>query len=446
MAWSRHLGLALAALLLACVPACKSRSCVPEPIALRHDLIDLCGGAHDRPPAPAGMTREVMDACLRRAAGHHPPGARPYQFLALSGGGLWGSFGVGVLNGWTASGTRPVFDVVTGISVGSIQATAAFLGPQYDEQLREDTVGVERKDILRRRPLAALLCAPSVFDADRLARRLERGITPQMLREVAEAHAQGRRLYVGTCNLDTGGLVIWDMGLIATRGTPEALDLYRKVILASASIPGVMPPVELPVEIDGKRHTELHVDGATADDIFFRSFMVLELNRRAGNPSPFAPPGSRLTIINNGKLIRDPKCVKPKLAKILVEANDAVLTNKRRDEMSHLFLHCLETAVDYRLTMVPDDVKLSSTTALGIKRDDQELLYALGNKIGLDAAAGGGWRDTPPGHALEPEALPRSGLKFATPPGDGCGRPSPAVIPPAATGQTSASSPPTPGR
>jgi predicted acylesterase/phospholipase RssA len=415
MAAIRHLGLLAAALLLALVPACKHRrACVPEEVAGR-SLTDLCGGPSATEPAPTTLSREVMDGALRRAA--HPPGSRPYHCLALSAGGLYGSFGVGVLHGWTESGARPRLDVVTGISVGAIQATYAFLGPEYDARLREEIVGVERQDILRPRPLLTLLCAQSVYSADRLARRLDESVTPEVLAAVAKAHAAGRRLYIGTCNLDTRSLVIWDMGAIASRGTPEALDLYRKVVLASASIPTAMPPVELPVEIDGKRFTELHTDGATADDVFFRAFMVADLNRAAGVQSPYAPPGSRLHVINNGKLYIAPKCIKPKLFPIAAAANTSIVYNKKRDEMYRMFLHCMETGVDFLLALVPSEMELSATSALGIKADDQERLYEEGYRTGVGADTGKGWRDTPPGTDSGQQVLPRSGTRFATRPG-----------------------------
>ncbi|MFO0841773.1 MAG: patatin-like phospholipase family protein [Gemmataceae bacterium] len=416
---SRHLGLLLAAA-AAVTPACvHRRPCVPDDLVRNNKLIDLCGEPDAHAPVRAGLAREVMDLAVRRSAAAHPPGARPYHFLALSGGGLYGSFGVGVLNGWTASGTRPAFDVVTGISVGSIQSTFAFLGPQYDEMLREEIVGVEREDIVRRRCLLTVFCSSSLFTAERLKARIWRAITPQILCEVAAAHAQGRRLYVGTCNLDTSGLVIWDMGAIAKRGTPEALDLYRKVVLASASIPTAMPPVELPVEIDGKCHTELHTDGATADDVFFRDFMVADLNRAAGANTPYATPGSRLHVINNGKLYIPPKCIKPKLFPIAAAANTSIVYNKKRDEMYRIFLHCMETGVDFLLARVPAEMELSATNALGIRSEDQQRLYQVGYEMGLGAHTGQGWRSTPPGTDPDQQVLPRSGLRFATEPRSG---------------------------
>jgi hypothetical protein len=416
MAANRCLGLLIAAL-LATLPACKHhRPCVPEEVTKHSRLVDLCAEPDGHAPVRGGLSREVMAGAIQRTAGHQPPGARPYKFLALSGGGLYGSFGVGVLTGWTASGTRPAFDVVTGISVGSIQSTFAFLGPQYDELLRQEIVGTERQDITRRRPLLVALCSTSLFTTRELEQRINRAITPEILAEVAAAHAQGRRLYIGTCNLDTRGLIMWDMGAIATRGTPADLDLYRKIVLASASIPGAMPPVELPVEIDGKRYTELHTDGATADDVFFRPFMVADINRMHGVPTVYAPPGSKVYVINNGKLYIDPDCTRLKLLPIALAANTSQVYNKKRDEMYRVYLHAAEVGVDFQLALVPRELELDARGALSVRADDQQLLYETGYKIGLGTPTGEGWRDTPPGTDPVQQVLPRAGTRFVTEP------------------------------
>ena len=216
---SAQLGLALVALgLVAGVPACApKRACVPAEIATSRDLIDLSQPAGAHAPVSPGMIREVSAEFRRRGAAAHPQPGRPYHFLALSGGGLYGSFGAGVLVGWTEAGTRPAFDVVTGISTGSLIATFAFLGPEYDRVLMKYAGGIERKDYLRLRPVARIPFRDAVFSSDPMARSLAAEITPEVLCAVAREHAAGRRLYVGTSNLDTRRLTIWDMGAIAAR-------------------------------------------------------------------------------------------------------------------------------------------------------------------------------------------------------------------------------------
>jgi hypothetical protein len=47
-----------------------------------------------------------------------------------------GAYGAGVLSGWSELGNRPEFTLVTGISTGALTAPFAFLGSDYDEQLK----------------------------------------------------------------------------------------------------------------------------------------------------------------------------------------------------------------------------------------------------------------------------------------------------------------------
>jgi len=399
--------------------ACTRRDCVPDSIAQDRNLRDLCAveGAHA--PVESGLTREVAAEFRRRSEGQHPPGARPYTVLALSGGGLYGSFGVGLLNGWTESGTRPEFDVVTGISTGALMATYAYLGPAYDGALRENLLGIERADILRRRSIVRIPFADAIFTSRPLARKIEQAVTPQLLAEVAQAHAAGRRLYIGTTNIDSRRLVIWDMGAIASRGTPEAAKLYRDVVLASSSIPGAFPPVRIKVEVDGRRYEELHVDGGASDEVIFRAFMVGDLNRRLGAPGAQAPPGSVLYVVTNGKLYAESKCIRPRITDALGAASRSVLYAKARDELYRIYLNCLETGMDFRLVAVPQEVHVAASGTLGPSPADQARLYQVGARFGAHPGSGEGWRDVPPGTDPAEQAMPRAGTRFTTSPVSG---------------------------
>src|SRR5262245_17824293 len=159
-------GLALALAAAGC-----GRACVPEPpSSTARNWVDLTLPPDAHAPVGPGALREVAAEFRRHAATTQQPGGRPYQFLALSGGGLYGAFGVGVLSGWTESGTRPQFDVVTGISTGAVMGTFAFLGPEYDSILRENAVGLERRDILRLLPLVGVPIRDGIFSARPFAR------------------------------------------------------------------------------------------------------------------------------------------------------------------------------------------------------------------------------------------------------------------------------------
>lgn len=395
-------------------PGCNRRHCVPAEVADRKYVDVSCGAEAHAPVAPSRI-REVEAEFYRRTAAN-APAARPYQFLALSGGGMYGAYGVGVLTGWTESGTRPEFDAVTGISTGALMATFAFLGPQYDATLYEAMVGVERDDILGIRFRPGMVVTESVFHNRPIRRMLERYVTADILAQVAAAHAAGRRLYVGTTNLDSRKLIIWDMGAIASRGTPESLELYRTILLASASVPVAFPPVRIPVEVDGRCYEELHVDGGASDEVIFRPFMVTDLNRANGVPGGVAPAGSVLYLINNGKLYADPSCVRPNLFSLLNATAFSIIYGKTRDEHYRIYLNCLETGVLFRSTAIAREVPVGAAGALGVDEASQREFYRLGVEAGRVPGQAPGWRDLPAGTDTSEQTMPRSGTRFVTVP------------------------------
>lgn len=82
---------------------------------------------------------------------------KPHNYLAISGGGANGAFGAGLLLGWSATGTRPEFTMVTGISTGALTAPFAFLGPDYDNTLKTVYTTTSTKDIVNtRNPVTAV--------------------------------------------------------------------------------------------------------------------------------------------------------------------------------------------------------------------------------------------------------------------------------------------------
>lgn len=178
--------------------------------------------------------------------------SRP-KILALSGGGEDGAFGAGVLTGWSETGRRPAFDLVTGVSTGALMAPFAFLGPSQDRELRRIYTTYGEDDILRRR-IPGGLVSDALASSAPMRALIARHLPDDLIAWIAREHDGGRRLFVVTSNLDTGRAWVWDMGAIARAGHGE---LFRAVTLASASIPGLFPPVTL--RIGDARET--HVDG-----------------------------------------------------------------------------------------------------------------------------------------------------------------------------------------
>jgi hypothetical protein len=218
---------------------------------------------------PSTIRTETTDSdflkenAIARSAALSKASDRTVDILALSGGGAGGAYGAGVLTGLTLAGSRPRFEVVTGVSTGALIAPFAFLGPEWDEKLREAYGGGATGNLLQSRGVAALWDV-GVFDGKPLRELVERFVTDELVAAVAKESASGRLLIVATTNLDREETVIWDMGAIAMQGGPAARDLFRNVLVASASVPGVFPPVMIQVEKDGQIYQEMHVDGGAS--------------------------------------------------------------------------------------------------------------------------------------------------------------------------------------
>jgi predicted acylesterase/phospholipase RssA len=221
-----------------------------------------------------------------------PP--QPGPWLALSSGGSDGAFGAGLLSGWTASGNRPDFAVVTGVSTGALMSPFVFAGPRYDDQLRAAYTNVTAADIFE-----VGSTGESFLDTWPLKELIDKQITPALMADIAAQHRSGRRLFVTTTDLDADRFVVWNMGAIAAHGGDSALKLFRNVLLASGSIPGAFPPVLIDVEADGKRFQEMHVDGGVGGQFFVAPAALM------ASTSSFRIPATQLYIVVNTGLGSD---------------------------------------------------------------------------------------------------------------------------------------------
>ena len=228
--------------------------------------------------------------------GGRDPGTRQHIVLALSGGGPDGAFGAGFLNGWTARGGRPNFTVVTGASAGALMAPFAFLGPSHDERMKQAFYSGDMANLLQLDAVAGLVGA-GLFNPEPLRQVIAKYIDADILAGVAREHRTGRRLFIVTTNLDAQRTAVWDMGAIASSNDPKALELFRSVMAASASIPGVFPPVLIEVEGGGKRFTEMHVDGGITTNVLVLPEAMMTTNRAM--PTHMRP---KFYVILNGKL------------------------------------------------------------------------------------------------------------------------------------------------
>jgi predicted acylesterase/phospholipase RssA len=193
-----------------------------------------------------------------------------HNYLVISGGGPRGAYGAGILTAWTQMGTRPEFTIVTGVSTGALTAPFAFLGSKYDEKLENVYTTLDTRQIIDTRSFFAILGGDSIVDTSPLKSLIGKLIDEDVISDLAREYQRGRQLFVGTTNLDAGRPVVWNITRMAASDHPEAGDLIRQVLLASASIPGAFPPVYIEVETpDGRKYDEMHVDGGASSQMFF---------------------------------------------------------------------------------------------------------------------------------------------------------------------------------
>jgi hypothetical protein len=309
----------------------------------------------------------------------------PVHFLAISGGGDNGAYGAGFLNGWTASGTRPEFKVVTGVSTGALIAPFAFLGPKYDYVLERVYTTTSQKDIFKKRGLKSLLFGDAMADTAPLAQIIASYVDRAFLDQVAAEYAKGRILMVGTTNLDSLEPVIWNMTAIAASSDARAVPLFRSILLASASIPGAFPPVMIDVNLGGNRYQEMHVDGGTVAQVFLYPPSVSIAN---------APPRKRvLYIIRNARLDADWANTDRRTMTIAMRAIDSLTRTQGVGDLYRIYTTSHRDGIDYNLTFIPPTFNTPHEEQFDTRY--MKSLYA----VGLEAAkAGYQWQKYPPGY------------------------------------------------
>ena len=341
------------------------------------------------PDGPPDALRQEVATMLARQR-QRPGGPSPaVNFLALSGGGDNGAYGAGVLNGWTAAGNRPEFDVVTGISAGALIAPFAFLGPEYDGRLREVFTEVAPPDILqlRRIPLA-LLFNVALADTSPLYRLIERQTDAAMLDAIASEYRRGRLLLIGTTNLDLQRPVVWNIGAIAASGHPQALTLFRRILLASASIPGAFPPVLIEVQDEGRTYHEMHVDGGAATQVFLYppALVARDLADRSAAMRP-----RTVWVIRNGRMDVEGVNVNRGLFSIASRSIATLLHFSGVGDINRIFLTAQRDGMEFRLSFIGSNFKAERRQPF-----DQGFMRALFDYGAAKALDGTAWVAAPP--------------------------------------------------
>jgi len=343
---------------------------------------------------PAELIAEVKRAYEREVAFQTRIGRvgplPPANFLAISGGGDNGAFGAGLLVGWSERGTRPQFKAVTGTSTGALTAPFAFLGSQYDAALTDVFTGIDAKDIFEKRPILAAVADDAMTDSKPLYAMIAKYVDDDMVANIAHEYDRGRLLMVATTNLDAGKPVIWNIGAIAASKDPHSVELIRRVLLASASIPGVFPPVMFDVELDGQRHQEMHGDGGVVAQAFLYPPTI-----KLASFNPDVRVRARTAyIIRNGKTFDDWEQVERKTLSIASRAVSTLIVSNGVNDMYRIYQTTRRDGVGYNLALIDND--FSEPYKGPFDRDYMNRLFDYA-KAKAKAKGGYPWRKTPPG-------------------------------------------------
>jgi predicted acylesterase/phospholipase RssA len=306
--------------------------------------------------------------------------------LMISGGGAGGAFSVGVLSAWSAAGTRPQFDVVTGVSTGALIAPFAFLGSAHDGTLVHlFTSGVADDLVATKFPVGLL--GSSLLRSTPMRRMVEDFITPAFLQRVAELHRKGRRLLVLTTNLDTQRAVVWNMGAIANSGQPDALKLFQDIMIASASIPGVYPAVMIEAESGGRRFKEMHSDGGSTSQVLILPQAIL------ASTNPLVPSQSQnvdFYVIVNNTLIPEFATTQNRTLSVIARAYSILLKSQTQSELAILYNYAKLTGARFHLATIDAQVPYSMLDPFNANY--MQAVYDLGYAGFL---AGNLWKDRP---------------------------------------------------
>jgi hypothetical protein len=338
---------------------------------------------------PPDLDKRLAEYKAQMRANNPEALGRPHTYLAISGGGANGAFGAGLLVGWTEAGNRPNFTIVTGISTGALIAPFAFLGPAYDMQLRDVYTTVSTEELIEVRGFFKILTGDAATSSKPMQKLIARYYDQEMLAAIAAEFEKGRRLLIGTTNLDAERPVFWNITAIAASGDPKALGLVHKILLASASIPAAFPPVFIEVEADGRRYDEMHVDGGTTTQVFL---FPDDLDWRVVAEKLKVKGKSRVYVIRNSFFQPQWQAVKPRLVPIAMRSISSLIRTQGIGDIYRIYIEAQAVGIDYNLAHIPSDFQERPTEEFD--PEYMQKLFDLGFGLAKD---GYPWEKAPPG-------------------------------------------------
>ncbi|MEM7745427.1 MAG: patatin-like phospholipase family protein [Pseudomonadota bacterium] len=340
--------------------------------------------------------RQSLIARAQRMHAAELEGGEPISetILALSGGGADGAFGAGILAGWTEHGDRPTFDIVSGVSTGAIIGLFAFLGPEYDDDLRRFYTEYSTDQLLEPSPFAALTGGASLSDSAGYNALIDETINPVLVDAIAREADAGRILLIGTTNLDYARPVIWNVTEIARTRHPEAITLIRNLIRASSAIPALFPPVLIPtINPNGETRDELHVDGGATQQVmvFSPELPITDVDRALG-----AQIDRTIYVVMNNKLEKPYEPVDVGVLSIAGKAVSSLIGGSGTGDVYKIYAVAVRDGIDLRLLWVPRSFDVEAAEPFDPAY--MTALYKLGRSLG---AQGAPWQDRPPNFTVD---------------------------------------------
>jgi hypothetical protein len=344
-------------------------------------------GLDDKAFAREGVASIERERAYRSASGPNvtlPPAA----LLAVSGGGDNGAFGAGLITGWTVAGDRPEFKLVTGVSTGALIAPFAFLGPEYDDRLKEFYTNISAADVMEPRSPMAAVTSDALADNTPLGKRIEQEVDQELLGKIAAEYEKGRLLLIATVDLDARQRVMWNMTKIASSQDPGAAQLFRSIMIASAAIPGAFPPTMMDVEAGGRAYQEMHVDGGTMSQVVIYP-PTINIGKLAEELQ--VKRERKIYVIRNGRLNPEWAQVDRRTLSIAERAIASLIHTQGIGDLYRIYLIAQRDGFDFNLAYIP-----ASFDAPHEEEFDTEYMRAL-FKLARDMAAQGyPWHKAPP--------------------------------------------------
>ncbi len=311
------------------------------------------------------------------------PEGEPINYLALSGGGVDGAFSAGVLKAWSESGDRPKFDVVTGVSTGALVSVFAYLGEDYDDELKKHYTATPLKEMFRLNSIFSMFSQRALLDTQGFEGKVRDAITDEMMQKLADERSQGRVLLVGTTNLDNEKMAIWDIGKIAQVGTDDARTLIQEVIIASSTIPGAFPAKLITIDDGVHSYDEMHVDGGVSRQVFL-------VPQWARHDIPNVGREQNIYVIRNSRLKPTYQPVPYEFADISSRSLSALIRNQGVGDVEFLYNFSQEHEFNFKLAYIDSDFEGNKAQSEEAYMQD---LYEHGYQLKLEQQL---WTEVPP--------------------------------------------------